>query len=761
MTLRGVIVLGAVAALLAALVLFGDRRPPAGGGAGARVIPAFDRSSVRRITIARAGHSPFSLVAGAAGWRLSPGDKLADDATVQDLIAAIDFAESQRTAAVTAEAAGLAPPAVAITIDAAARPVTLELGRADAAGSGVFVRAAGSATIAVAPRRLLELGDRDAEAFRDRRLIPLAAEDVTALAWRDGGVSRRLALRDGRWRNERGDFVSTARVAETVRSLLALRIAGPATGAAAGQRMIAMTAGPTTVELQLGQEAAVTRSGPEGRDDVIAAGDIQAAWRTLARAAERDPHLLSSAPAAVKRIELTEGAQRLELARVGGSWRFVAPKLPYDADADSVDSWLATLASIETSTRSNGGRVRKLVLDGAQREAVSVSAPADVFALLAPDPLRFRDRRVLSFASFDARRLRRSAGGAVDEVVTDDGQSWRSPVGGAVDAAAVARVVVALADLRVQSFQTAAPMGPPAVTVEIDVRAPGDATATRHVLELHPGRDRCAARLDRDVSFTLDRALCDDLRSLRLTSSSSAAAGARGDVPEGFVDVADVAPGVVIDMRYAGTDNFMGRPARGYRAPRCLLTRAAATALAAAHADLASDGFGLKVYDCYRPARAVADFVAWVRDPSAPQHRAAFNPMVPRSELLARGYVAERSGHSRGSTIDLTLVRLHRDGGAPARGPGGDGADCRRAADGPTAPDGSVGMGTTFDCFDPRAAAAAPGLPAEVRDNRARLRRAMEKRGFAPYAPEWWHFTLTPEPFPDRSFDSEIQPRGR
>ena len=157
------------------------------------------------------------------------------------------------------------------------------------------------------------------------------------------------------------------------------------------------------------------------------AGDIQAAWRTLARAAERDPHLVSSPPAAVKRIELTEGAQRLELARVGGGWRFVTPKLAYDADGDSVDSWLASLAAVEAPTRSDGKRVRKLVLDGAQHEVVSVSAPADVFALLAPDPLRFRDRRVLSFASFDARRLRRSAGGAAEVVVTDDGHTWRSP----------------------------------------------------------------------------------------------------------------------------------------------------------------------------------------------------------------------------------------------------------------------------------------------------------------------------------------------
>jgi D-alanyl-D-alanine dipeptidase len=213
-------------------------------------------------------------------------------------------------------------------------------------------------------------------------------------------------------------------------------------------------------------------------------------------------------------------------------------------------------------------------------------------------------------------------------------------------------------------------------------------------------------------------------------------------------------------MRYAGTNNFMGRPARGYGAARCLLTRQAATALAAVNADLAADGLGLKVYDCYRPAQAVADFVAWTRAPGAPQHDLAFNPAVPRSELLARGYIAERSGHSRGSTVDLTLVRLRAGGATAASSASGQGADCRTAADGSTAPDGSVGMGTTFDCFDARAAFAAPGLPPAARDGRARLRRAMERRGFVPYAAEWWHFTLAPEPFPNRAFDWEIRPRA-
>jgi D-alanyl-D-alanine dipeptidase len=784
MTPRVVIVLAAVAALLAAVILFVDRDPrPAGDGA--RVVPAFDRAAVRRVSIERAGAPAFALVAGGGGtWRTSPGAKLADESAVQDLIVAADFAERQRTADVTPEAAGLAPPAVVVKLETAGSPVALELGRPDAAGGGVFARAAGSRAIVVVPRRLLELANRPAEEFRDRRLVPLAADAVTSLAWRDGPASHRLALRDGRWVNERDEFVAAARVADSLRGLLALRVAGfgarpsrsapkarfattspensrtpalRAGAATAGGQSVTIGAGSTTVELELGAEGAVTRVSPEGRDDVAVAGDLAAAWRTLARAAARDQRLVSLPPEAIKRIQLTDGTQRLELMRSGaaGVWRFVTPKLPYDPDRDSVARWLAELGGVQVATRADGRRVRTLVVEGPHREAVAVSAPPEVFALLAPDPLRFRDRRVLSFASFDARRVRRSSGGAAEEVVSDDGNTWRATQGGTVDAAAVARAVVALSDLHVEAFTAAAPPGTPSATYEVDVRAPGDAAATRHVLELHPGRAACAGRLDREVSFVVERALCEELRSLRLTSPA-AAAGA--DEPAPFVDLADVAPGIVIDMRYARADNFLGRPARGYRAARCLLTKPAAVALAAVQKDLAADGLGLMVYDCYRPGRAVADFVAWARDPATPERRARFYPVVPRSELFARGYIAERSGHSRGSTVDLTLVRRGRDGGVLPRSHPAAAADCR-AVDGPTAPDGSLAMGTTFDCFDERSGSAASGLPADARENRERLRRAMQRRGFVPYASEWWHFTLAAEPFPNRSFDVEIQPR--
>jgi D-alanyl-D-alanine dipeptidase len=225
-----------------------------------------------------------------------------------------------------------------------------------------------------------------------------------------------------------------------------------------------------------------------------------------------------------------------------------------------------------------------------------------------------------------------------------------------------------------------------------------------------------------------------------------------GKMPEGFVDVAEVARDIVVDARYAGSNNFLGRPARGYGAGRCLLTKPAATALAEVQRDVAAFGLGLMVYDCYRPQRAVDDFTAWSRDAKGDATNPSHHPVVPRSQLFARGYIAARSGHSRGSTVDLTLIPAGplKRAAIPPR-------DCRSIA-GPLAPDGSLNMGTTFDCFDERAHTADAGVPAEARRNRLLLKMAMEKRGFVAYEPEWWHFTLANEPHPRTAFDFEIEP---
>ena len=182
--------------------------------------------------------------------------------------------------------------------------------------------------------------------------------------------------------------------------------------------------------------------------------------------------------------------------------------------------------------------------------------------------------------------------------------------------------------------------------------------------------------------------------------------------PPGFVDLAQVAPAIVVQMRYAGAQNFLGRPVHGYAAARCWLSRPAAEALARVAQDLAGRGLGLMVYDCYRPQRAVDDFVAWAqgarrwrRDPRAARKR--HYPAVPKAELFHRGYIALRSGHTRGSTVDLTLIALsrRRTRAPPSRSPtiaaSGNGT--------PTAADGSLEMGTAFDCFDERAHADYAG----------------------------------------------------
>jgi len=132
------------------------------------------------------------------------------------------------------------------------------------------------------------------------------------------------------------------------------------------------------------------------------------------------------------------------------------------------------------------------------------------------------------------------------------------------------------------------------------------------------------------------------------------------DLPPGFVDLAAVAPGIAVDLRYAGAQNFVGRTVRGYLAPRCLLSRPAALALAQIEQDLAPRGLGLLIYDCYRPQRAVDDFVAWAHDLDDSSTRDRHYPAVAKGELFQRGYIAARSGHTRGSTVDLTLISVPR-----------------------------------------------------------------------------------------------------
>lgn len=226
------------------------------------------------------------------------------------------------------------------------------------------------------------------------------------------------------------------------------------------------------------------------------------------------------------------------------------------------------------------------------------------------------------------------------------------------------------------------------------------------------------------------------------------------EMPEDFVYLRDVDPSVQQDVRYAGSGNFTGRPVDGYGAAECVLLRPAAEALKAVQADVKAKGLTLKVYDCYRPARAVAAFVAWAKEPDDPKAKTTYYPNLPKSALFP-DYIATRSGHSRGATLDLTLVPA--DAAAEAQADTKPCA-CTEPQKG-HAPDGSLAMGTSFDCFDVKANTAAFGLSKEERENRELLVASMQAHGFANYPLEWWHFTLRPEPYPDTFFDFPIVPR--
>jgi D-alanyl-D-alanine dipeptidase len=201
--------------------------------------------------------------------------------------------------------------------------------------------------------------------------------------------------------------------------------------------------------------------------------------------------------------------------------------------------------------------------------------------------------------------------------------------------------------------------------------------------------------------------------------------------PDSFVDAARIAPGLLIEARYAGAHNFVGRPIEGYDKPICYLTKPAAAALAQVVADLEPRGLTIKVFDCYRPERAVAHFARWARNLGDVKMKSEFYPQVDKSTLFRDGYIAARSGHSRGSTADLTLARRS------------DGKE--------------LDMGTPFDFFSPRSWPSDNSIGAEAQANRALLTQAMQKRGFRPYDKEWWHFTLRHEPYPETYFNFPVR----
>lgn len=202
----------------------------------------------------------------------------------------------------------------------------------------------------------------------------------------------------------------------------------------------------------------------------------------------------------------------------------------------------------------------------------------------------------------------------------------------------------------------------------------------------------------------------------------------------GLVDIAARVPGIDLDMRYATANNFTGARVDGYDAPKCLLLAPAADALAQVERTLRERRMRLRLFDCYRPVRAVQRFVQWARAPEDGRTKAAYYPTFDKPALLG-DYIAPTSGHSRGATLDLTLLQCDAQGGHCA----------------------PLDMGTPFDFFDTLANTDSPRATAAQLANRHLLREAMQQGGFRNYPMEWWHFTLDPEPSPGVAYDVPVR----
>lgn len=225
-------------------------------------------------------------------------------------------------------------------------------------------------------------------------------------------------------------------------------------------------------------------------------------------------------------------------------------------------------------------------------------------------------------------------------------------------------------------------------------------------------------------------------------------------LPAGFVYLREIAPSIIQNIRYAGHHNFVGRPIKGYHAPVCILTESAAFALARVQIELLQSRLSLKVFDCYRPTMAVADFYAWSTKPDQQKMKAEFYPNIDKRDFFELGYIAKQSGHSRGSTVDLTIVPI--------------GVALQHYAIGQTLVactevanrrffDGGLDFGTGYDCMDERSHIDNTDVSLVAQSNRQMLLNLMTKHGFKSYEKEWWHFTLEDEPFPERYFNFEVK----
>jgi D-alanyl-D-alanine dipeptidase len=224
-------------------------------------------------------------------------------------------------------------------------------------------------------------------------------------------------------------------------------------------------------------------------------------------------------------------------------------------------------------------------------------------------------------------------------------------------------------------------------------------------------------------------------------------------LPKGFVYLRDIDPTIAQDIRYATSHNFVGRPIDGYVAAECILSEQAANGLETVQRKLAEKKLSLIVWDCYRPKRAVEDFLQWSKDPTHSEMKAEFYPRTDKEELFALGYLAKRSAHSRGSTVDLGIVPA----GSPVAPPPSPSQPLKSCTSpkGERFEDGTIDFGTGYDCLDVLANTSSALIPEVAQRNRQTLKSYMEGAGFRPYAKEWWHFELVNEPFHE-GFDFEV-----
>jgi zinc D-Ala-D-Ala dipeptidase len=234
--------------------------------------------------------------------------------------------------------------------------------------------------------------------------------------------------------------------------------------------------------------------------------------------------------------------------------------------------------------------------------------------------------------------------------------------------------------------------------------------------------------------------------------AATPALAARHHLPAPLVYLRDIDPTILQDMRYATANNFTGRVVPGYEAGECILLRPVAVALSKVQSDLRRKGLSLKVYDCLRPTRGVHAFVTWGESQRGKTF-ARFHPRTPKDRVVALGYIASYSAHSRGVAVDLTIVPLPVVKEKPF-----DPSAHYGACNGPKAeraPDNSIDMGTSFDCFDVMSYTRNREVTVKQKHWREVLHSAMLARGFHNYWREWWHYTLS-VPGADRAYDFPI-----